>query len=77
MECKTYARHARNTWAVGTPAKKHIPEADKHSCKKCGVVASTDTTQAHTVFWRIGQGEIEADNSCLLGEISHLDALSV
>ena len=75
MECKTYATHARNTWAVGTPAKKHIPEADKHSCKKCGV-ASTDTTRAHTVFWRIGQGEI-ADDSCLLGKISHLDDPSV
>ena len=31
MECKTYATHARNRWAVGTPAKKHIPEGNTNT----------------------------------------------
>ena len=31
MECKTYAAHARNRWAVGTPAKKHIPEQGRNT----------------------------------------------
>ena len=40
IEWKTYAVAGRNTWAVGTSGKKHIPEEHKHGRKKLGVVAS-------------------------------------
>ena len=47
IEWKTYAVAGRNTWAVGTSGKKHIPEEHKHGRKKLGVVPSTDTSAHH------------------------------
>ena len=78
MECKTYAVHARNTRAVGTSAKKHIPEPKTNTGAR-SVERRPPLILCHTPSWtRRDCREIEADSSsCPFPEISYLDALSL
>ena len=78
MECKTYAVHARNTRAVGTSAKKHIPEPKTNTGAR-SVEWRPPLILCHTPSWtRRDCREIEADSSsCPFPEISYLDALSL